>query len=73
MHSIALLVNFASCYQVRAQGLRFGEVGSEVHLLPLKPLLELVAPREPKLPQVPPLDEVYLAVWMWEEKGLNQP
>lgn len=62
VHAEAFLVHSPSGYQVAAERTVFGQIGSEVHFLPLKFFAEAVLPRETKFPQVPSLDEVDLAI-----------
>jgi hypothetical protein len=62
VHSEAVFTNAASRYEVGAQWVVLGQICGEVHLFPLEGFLEVFAPRETELTQVPAFDEVDLPV-----------
>ena len=62
MHPVTLFANSTCCDQVGTQRIVLGQISSEIHLLPLELLAKVFLAREPKLAQMPSLDEVDLAV-----------
>jgi hypothetical protein len=62
VHSVALSPDAACRHQVAAQRSVFGQVGSEVHLLPFELFAQAILPWKPEFSEVPPTDKVNLAI-----------
>ena len=62
MHSVALTSDSSCGNQIRAERIVLWQICGEVHLLPLELFPQLFFSREPKLSQMPSLDEVDLPI-----------
>ena len=62
MHPVALASDSTCGDQIRANRIILRQVSGKVHLLPLELLAEIVFSGEAKLPKMPALDEVDLAI-----------
>lgn len=60
MHPKLQSVEGSPSHQVGAEWVLLWQIRSEIHLLPLVPLLDVLVSGEPELPQMPPPDEVQL-------------
>jgi hypothetical protein len=62
VHSVALSAYSSSGYQVAAERGVLGQIGSEVHFLPLKFFPQTILSRESEFAQMPTFNEVNLAI-----------
>ena len=60
MHPKLQSVEGCPRHQVGAEWVLLRQICSEIHLLPLVPLLDFLVSREPELPEMPSPDEVQL-------------
>ena len=62
VHPIALFADPTSGNEIGTQRIILGQISRKIHLLPFKLLAKVLFPWEAKLAQMPPLDEVNLAI-----------
>ena len=63
MHSVTLVIDPACRHQIRTKWVIFGQICSEIHLLPLESFAEVVFSWKAKFSQMPALNEVNLAIF----------